>query len=655
MANRWHQIELTGGVVKTRDEMVLGNGELSAANGAMLKPNDLVQVHRDKGNTTLLSLSDVKDIRYINWENSSPEVLVLTDDLSNGELNTYDAATGTSGATETFTGQVTSMGVVHRGNEYFIGTSEKNLVLSESGGSPAFRTMGMMAGDENTMANRSYDFSTVAVSPASEWSDYDHVMYWWTEYDSTNDIESGPVMTNSFEFRTGKGGDNPKIDSPITLGLAKKNTNADKWRIYRAYMGNKGSNDGVANASVAAQTSWKTWDEFLGVIAGRGGLVAEIDYDVSTLTYTDTLPGKLDPSIPWPQIFVNSGSVTYLYEKLVKPKRFDVGVLWNDSLVVNDLETSDQVLRFSPPGLPEYQPTPYLIYFATENSDEIVGLAQVNGRLVVLMTGSVWRVNYLPFEGFVASIVGKVQEQIVGGEGCINKKAYRVVEGEQGDLVVWVSPLGLRASTGQGWVDICPDWDVESAGIQDLSSVVLHDNRALYRLELYDGNQRHDFYYHPSLLKNGKFRYMGPTTMNNSILAGTGGELSGSAASWIAADSIVMRQNLVGSANPASVTTGLLTPENPMREINIESVALTHTAQSNATGKVTITTKFAGEPESSATVSLDMSEHETTDDDTVGGGISGNWARLKVEIGGTGDVSFGPLWVKAGTSEDGNG
>jgi len=68
---KWTPISLTGGCVNTREESGLEPGELVSSNHARLKPNDLGQLHRDKGGSGLASTTAIGDIDYISWEASA--------------------------------------------------------------------------------------------------------------------------------------------------------------------------------------------------------------------------------------------------------------------------------------------------------------------------------------------------------------------------------------------------------------------------------------------------------------------------------------------------------------------------------------------------------------------------------------------------------
>lgn len=667
---KWTPISLTGGCVNTREESGLEPGELVSSSRARLKPNDLGQLHRDKGPSTLANTTTLSDIDYISWEESANQILALRNP-SNSQLWLINAVTGAVGNAEALSSTVPNVAAVHRGNEYFVGTSEANHVLFDGGGQGEFRDMGMEESDLTSASPLvvvlSSEFSP-APTPPTSWEVGDVIMYWLTEYDSTNDVESGPVYVWIWSTKAlataYSDGDAPIIPLSTIWSIGANNTNTDRARLYRAYLGDKGSALDSIAAAVEIQRKIRAngSPEFTLTLAGRGGRLDEFDWGETVFDtaskYTDGVDnndlGKLDPSIQWPQIYINTGSVAVLTDKLVKPQPFDVGILWNDSVVVNDPGTSKQILRFSPPGQPEIQPEPYFIYFATKSSDEIIGLEQLNGRLLVLMTGSIWRVNYLPYEGFVASATGKIQNSVNENEGCVGRSAYRVVETESGEVLVWLSPEGLRATNGNGWTDICPDWSVEGAGISGLSGAILHDNRRLYRLELYLGTTRYDFYYHPSLLKEGKFRFFGPTTVSLSVLASTGGELSGVSESWIASATSVLRQNQADDESEITLQTGQIHPPNPMQALEVNEAALTHSASAGS-ATITVTTKETGEDESSENTSVALTKDETTPNSFAGGGNAGNWIQFSLTAPSSGNHSFGPLWAQIDLLEDGDG
>jgi len=221
--------------------------------------------------------------------------------------------------------------------------------------------------------------------------------------------------------------------------------------------------------------------------------------------------------------------------------------------------------------------------------------------------------------------------------------------------MVWLSPTGLKATNGNGWTDICPDWSVEGAGLTNLGGAVLHDNQALYRLELYSGLTRYDFYYHPSLLKDGKFRMMGPTTMNVAVTTSATGELNGQNASWVTSSTVIQRQNTINDKNQMELTGGQIHPKNPMQQLKVTEVALTHNAQNGESGTIQIESKITFEDSSTESVAIDLSRDETTPNDFAGGGHSGNWVKLGLTLSEFGEHAAGPMWIRADIMEDGDG
>ena len=146
------------------------------------------------------------------------------------------------------------------------------------------------------------------------------------------------------------------------------NSNADKVRIYRHFEGN-GVGETVGQNYVS--------DSPQAIIAG---LVTEEAIGGGTGSYNDELKYTLDPAVQFPIIQTDAVYGGGLYDFLVKPAAASLGCVFNDCLVLNDPGTSKQIIRWSPPGYPEYQPVPYFMYFATENSDEVVGLRVINDR-----------------------------------------------------------------------------------------------------------------------------------------------------------------------------------------------------------------------------------------------------------------------------------
>ena len=619
----WAKFELTGGVVTRRNASALLPGELVSASGLRLKPGDLVQVHADKATQQFAAVSRtvVAGPFWMPFENSTDKLMVVTTDGSSSYIETADAGTsGTFTSIQTITGVVTAADVVHRGDQYFVGTDKGNYVVQDN----VARAMGM---DAPAIPNKSTaNVIKIASSTGSEGLVHGDVLFYWaTEYDSVNDIESGPIWFDRDSVETS----GTEVEQHRLTEYTPINSGTTHFRYYRRYTGNALIGGSYSNGAAAHQAA-------LAMLNGKapliGGLIAEVA--VGSGDYDYEVDDKYDPAVSYPLVSTDNVG-TSIFEYLVKTRNFTVGALFNDALVVNDPATSKQILRYSPSGYPEYQPDPYFLYFATKRSDEIVGLRVVNDRLVVLLKDSVFRVNYLPTGGGdLAAVQGRVQEPITERSGALGRWAHTTVETESGSLVVWASKRGLEWTDGLGAQDACPDF----AGITNANAVLVN-NEKLYRLELYDGTQRWDFYYHPTLVKNGRMRLMGPTTVSATVDKGAD---SNADYVWLGSAAEV----LVGNQAPSSVTGTLLTghikTENPFGDIACQDVGLTHTALDSA--KARVYGKLQGEDRADTGL---VSFPDVSGDETGKVSLSqrGKYLEVELQATGTGDWSAGPMYL----------
>ena len=644
----WQEIPVGGGVVRTRKQNSLDIGEWRQMTNCRYKRGDLRQIHNDWGRTNIQTFSGetVVGLWYLAYESADDKLLaVTTDGTTNSYLKTGDPDSGSFSSIQTITGVVTAAGVAHRGNEYFVGTDQGNYVINEN----SSRAMGM---NDNpaTDVDTSWFTATEAGSGNSGYQANDRLIYFATEYDSTNDIESALML---FDTGSGEGewlNGYVKIvtdDRNVTLdwsSWSKVNSNADYLRIYKAFLGNYPDDYDALRAA----DRLREWERLKNYPAGAS-LIAEVLFSAGT--YTDTGSGYYGGGTPFPLIQLDAVFGGPIFQTLGYPGNFTLAAVFNDSLVTNAPSTSKQIIRYSPPGQPEYQPTPYFMYFATEQSDEIVGMHVINNRLVVLLKGGTWRVNYLPFEGNVAANQGRVQEPISRKVGCVGREAHTTVETEQGEFVCWVSQRGLEMSNGLGWTDACPDWSsAEVSGT--LSQVVLENNPVASRLELYDGTTRWDFYYDPTLLKNGRFRLTGPHTHPVSVRFADANQTN----MFTASTTKVYKEQVNQNSTDTILETGYIQGQSRFSDMTCDGVAMTHDAMASTTATARVYGKLQGEVEGGGTPSAIptafMALDETSD---VRVAEMGTYLRLHMTLSGSDDWSVGPLEMDLKVTEGGNG
>ena len=627
----WEALPLTGGVVRTRARSHLQPGELYSSSNIRLRPGDLQQVHHDRVRTTYGTATSGRTIIgvfFLSFEDATDQILMV--EVSSTKTYLMMAPVGNSGSfTELTNGSSvsTKAWVVHRGDQYFVGTdADRWLVTSPTD----FEIMGL-----NPALNIHNLINISETGSGSDAASGDYYLYAFCEYDPVNDVQSEPGYT----FNSGVSG--------ITVGkkllldwtaVTKTNARATKYRIYRQLF-----TQGLAY--------------FADLIAGtrlfHGGFVAEVD--ITDLTYTDTISSRVDPDIRYPILYSFDNNVSLAFNLFERPRAFDLGVLYNDSVVVSSPGTSNQIMRFSPPGQPEYQPDHYFMYFATERSDEIVGLRVVNDRLLVLLTGSIHRVNYMPIEGSVRADAGRVQEVVTGHEGCVGRQAHTTVETSQGELLVYLAQGGLRWTAGQGVADACPDWTPGSAGLSAsaLSTAVLVNDPANYRLRLYSGTAVWDFYYHESQLKDNRLKCMGPSTCPSGVIGRAVGPHSNTDKVWIATNDTIYVE-AEGTPADATFSTGYQYGRNHFQHLHAKGCGLTHGGNSPVI-TVQATSKIEGQNEDTtglATIpntDVEGTSHKVFDGETVG-------ERLHEDVTVSGSSwAIGPLWLDITVTEGRHG
>jgi hypothetical protein len=642
----WQRVEITGGVVKTRNDSAIRPGELTACSDLRYKPGDLVQLHFDRSTSSVdPPTGTIVDIFFLSFETINDKLLAVT---SVG-LEWTDIAT-ISWSTLQAQASITKAAVVHRGDEYFVGTDQGKWTIESDG---TIREMGMEA---RTLTAA---FSVVpsvqdnaTTSNETQWATGDVIAYWWTEYDSSADIESGPVH-GLVEYAKTDVTPNVKIQvqTPWGGGKARLNDHADDVRLYRHFISREPSVNEAQLKALDVKDKIQAGDiSFL-----NGGLLIEMDWNDASYpsNYEDgednNDPGVIDPSrYAYPLLLEQLGGSTDLFQQYIEPGNFDVGVLFQDHIVVNKPATDDRLAYYAPAGLPEYQPTPYSVHMNTVTSDELVGLMVIGGVLILLTDGGIHRQTYLPEVGEIAQNRGRAQEVITLRHGCVGRGAYTKLETEAGELVVWLSRQGLRWTNGRGWSDACPDWSVEGAGLTQstLSSCTLVNNPREHRLELRtqdDPSVRWDFYYHPTLLKNSRLRCLGPTTEDAQIIATTVGRVSGQDVLWTASSAAIY-QHGSGWASNTSYTTGQFADgTSPFKSVRIQGVGLTHTSLATTAGSFTITSKL----DNNAEQSVPQSVYDLTRDETSKAQLPtfGNWHKVALALTGSEEGSIGPMWI----------
>ena len=494
-----------------------------------------------------------------------------------------------------------------RGNEYILGTAHGNWIITEpadASSEPGFREMGYdpapdiytirdvpdilntwyddvqgselqaLAEDvrervnqESVRALGEFDYKGASFW---DWSGYTKqtnfgilpmrvFVYWYTEYDSVNDIESQASTAvrvlaldptamvyvhpgrNYIEVK-----DNFHVEFDIQ-NISKKNASADKIRVYRTFLGHAArivvyGKDGAPAHTVFTESN-KATERADAMVAGTRGLVGgqiqEVDYDitnpfgVTTISDYHYRDGYLDTPISYPLVSAIKNGVVSLDPFLVKPTPWTFGMMLGDALITVPAD-EQQTTYYAFPGSPEYQPrTAYRESILSERSDKILGGAQVRMKPVFLTASGCIRYNYLPYEG--ETFRDEQQKFLSGQIGVTGRKAWDKFTLPDGEWLVWLNAQGIYATNGNQVRDLCPAWRPEDAFDEtyDLSRAVLINDPRDNRLMLYvphptdNTTVRWDFYYHSTLLRKDGLRPLGPSLVESQVVGAARGSANG--------------------------------------------------------------------------------------------------------------------------------
>jgi hypothetical protein len=178
-----------------------------------------------------------------------------------------------------------------------------------------------------------------------------------------------------------------------------------------------------------------------------------VDYVKMTVYYG----GGIESTIVYPTVIYSlslgglfAGNTAVQVSKNLPPPSSNTGDLFQDSLVVNDM-SNRSLMRYSFPGLPESFPPTYYYDFETSDNDVIQVIQTVNGRLVVGLDNSLWRVNFLSSENDAnlqrdGSMATEPISKSVGCVGPMCACAFNI-DG-QAEHMAFVSTKGIYSTDG---------------------------------------------------------------------------------------------------------------------------------------------------------------------------------------------------------------
>lgn len=274
--------------------------------------------------------------------------------------------------------------------------------------------------------------------------------------------------------------------------------------------------------------------DFMAVLSVSKAGVINVDYVKVNVYYAATF----DSVVQFPTVVYTFGDITSQVGKRGAPPSSTTGDLFEGSLVVNDVD-NPRLIRYSFPDEPESFPSTYFVPFETNENDRVRLIKVVNGRLVVGLDSSLWRVNFLPNERDAQFDRGKSREAISRTYGVVNAMCACVYSTDgPADRLAVVSDQGIFDTDGYDFREITDsqDWRGTIATLDGTYTPIALVNDRERRQLLYYFQNTDDYgnetylclplCYSAEQLVNGKPKVGGVLHMRNyNVANGTRGDL----------------------------------------------------------------------------------------------------------------------------------
>ena len=474
---------VNNGVVTSRDEAMLSEGELSRGWDGYYKPNSptiWVVPGRTEWNSSPES-SPIQDGRYLEFDNGNSSTLVIS-----GTSILYGPAIGALELTGTLTSLVTDLAsapttldTMFNNNKYYamVGV-DRNRVIDED----YVVTLHSMV--TNTVPPTFVDGSDETGYTLST----DVVMKYWVEEQVRND--DGVILKRS-----------PAFETPVNSVLSVTGTGVlIKPRIYHAPFDNPDT------------THWAVYSTSADGTFPVGASIGSADS--ATLFIDDTRTGT-DPAIPSGALY-ELLSVNTVIGPAVTPRwgaapKATTGDSFEGSLVTNDVDNPSHA-RFSYPLNPEAFPTGNVIAFNEKERDVVRVIRRMGQFLIVALRNGIERIDTLPQPTDAIYTTTQVTAKVDGAFGAVSSKAADLFSFGIGLRFAYVSRYGILVTDGVRWDVLTDDIDWENTvEVSRLDQSRLVNNRRLYRLEfLYvpkgetTPTKMLFLHYHPSHAKLGE-------------------------------------------------------------------------------------------------------------------------------------------------------
>lgn len=523
------------GLVTSRDASLLSQGEMVQCDEAHYRPNDS-SIAPVRGRADIVSSSgQYMGVEYLQFDGVIDRLLYA----QSINLKTVNITGG--GSTEHADGRaVARFTTVHYDNQYLVGNGVDPQLIFTTGMATAAVTStagifpmgievstgaGILSAYFIGLGHADYITAwsplTYPGAPESGFGNSDAFQsfgYWVTEVVTALNMESAATAIRFPHQASGAGASvlgafedqsrNIKIKLPATL----TNTIAGKRNIYRSLPVTWGD-------FVGAGLTQGSPDRFTATGGGNFSLLGDLITSLAASTTSFVDRGNTTGQV-FALITADVLGITQSFPRDTKPPTWDVGEVFEDSMVTNDVNNK-HIITYSFPGKPWAFPGLYFVPFQTKQRDEVTCIAKLGDILVCGMKNNIFRVNFLPRENDGDFARGRAFEEISSDTGCQSKDGFTTFSSEgSGPKLAFIARDNLWITDGYSLQEATRDIDWEATVEQSLlSQAVLINVPHLWLLIMYytplggsTNTRALYFHYHPQHLKDGRMKVTGPVT-----------------------------------------------------------------------------------------------------------------------------------------------
>jgi len=270
--------------------------------------------------------------------------------------------------------------------------------------------------------------------------------YAFSEYDSVNDVESAPSMTDVEAATTT--GDTFKVTIP-----ARVNSAADKFRVYKTQDG------GAVLYHLADMDSQTVESYYYDGTNTDAGSPASTNNDTWGFDSVDDIFLSSRPTLP---MLGSPLQGNYVTTNGAIPNG-DIIAFFQNSMLVSGVSTFPQDIYYSNPDYPEQFSPIYFLREENDRGDPVTGMGIANDRLIAFTLNSIFRHDNLPRVTDPGFGIGLSSRQLISDDhGCVAKRTVvNFGVGLTNNRLFYLSNRGPMMTDGYATVPIGADlnWD----------------------------------------------------------------------------------------------------------------------------------------------------------------------------------------------------